>query len=145
MNALKALLARWFTRIPRRNPGQNQSGRNTTAVAISQHSESADSTHKKPESPNTVLQSNHLRTLKSGLILLLSKVEPMLEGSPFQIPFNVVNTVIDLATAVSENDDHFLALFDQVSHHVDIVNTVLPETLSAKAKTRLRVFSEFVS
>ncbi|KAK6969056.1 hypothetical protein R3P38DRAFT_804650 [Favolaschia claudopus] len=142
MKTLKALLARRSTRTPTPNRARSQSVRSTTAAAISQDSESADSTPQKR--PNTILHRNHLRTLKSGLILLLSKVEPMLEGTPFKVPFNVVNTVIDLATAVSENNDHFRALFEQVSHQVGIVNGVLPKTPSAEAKTRIRAFSEYL-
>ncbi|KAK6971757.1 hypothetical protein R3P38DRAFT_3413182 [Favolaschia claudopus] len=68
----------------------------------------------------------------------------MLEGSPFKIPFSVVNTIVDLATTVSENNDRLHALFEQVSHQVDIVNAVLPKTPSTEAKTRIRAFSEYL-
>ncbi|KAK7000280.1 hypothetical protein R3P38DRAFT_1843715 [Favolaschia claudopus] len=140
MKTLKAILARRSTRTPRPNPTQSQSARNATATAIS--ADSADSTHQKP--PSTIFAPTHLRTLKSGLILLLTKVEPMLDGSPFKIPFNVINTVIDLATTVSGNNDHLRALFEHVSQQVDTVNAVLPKTLSADGKARIRAFSEYL-
>ncbi|KAK6971684.1 hypothetical protein R3P38DRAFT_3297882 [Favolaschia claudopus] len=68
----------------------------------------------------------------------------MLEGSPFKIPFSVINTIVDLATTVSENNDHLHDLFEQVSQQVDIVNAVLPKTPSTEAKTRIRAFSEYL-
>ncbi|KAK7000222.1 hypothetical protein R3P38DRAFT_3405991 [Favolaschia claudopus] len=68
----------------------------------------------------------------------------MLEGSPFKISFSVINTIVDLATTVSENNDHLHALFEQVSQQVYIVNAVLPKTPSTEAKTRIRAFSEYL-
>ncbi|KAK6971754.1 hypothetical protein R3P38DRAFT_3141306 [Favolaschia claudopus] len=138
--ALKALLARRSTRTPRPNPAGSQSGGNSAAVAISQDPESADDTYQKP--PNTVLRPNHLKALKSGLILLLSKVEPMVEGTPAKIAFSAVNTIIDLASTVSANNDHIFALLEQVSHHVDAVSCALPETPSPEIRARINALSD---
>ncbi|KAK7000178.1 hypothetical protein R3P38DRAFT_3219058 [Favolaschia claudopus] len=105
---------------------------------------SSNSKMDAPADSDPIFLPDYLRTLKSGLILLLSKVEPILEGTPFKIPFGVVNTVIDLATTVSENDNHLHALFNQVSHQVDVVNAVLPKSPSAEAKARICAFFEYL-
>ncbi|KAJ6499568.1 hypothetical protein C8R47DRAFT_1211858 [Mycena vitilis] len=84
----------------------------------------------------------YLKTLKNGLELLLKKTEPFLEGTPFQIPFSAVNSFIDLATLVSDNNQRFKNLFLDVSQHIDDVNDALNKTTSAETKDRVRYFSE---
>ncbi|KAK7014035.1 hypothetical protein R3P38DRAFT_1456832 [Favolaschia claudopus] len=92
----------------------------------------------KPESPIP----NYLRTLRSALILLLNRVESILDGTAFKIPVSVVNTVVDLASRVSNNNDRFRALFAELTHQLDIVNTVLPQTSTAEGRDRISQFSQ---
>ncbi|KAK6971746.1 hypothetical protein R3P38DRAFT_3413180, partial [Favolaschia claudopus] len=180
MKALKDFLAPLFclfTKASKPNRARSRSRRNTTTIAISQHSESVDSTHQNhlptPEEglttpaesqsggkiaavaishdpasadsthqTSTVLRPTHLKTLQNGLILLLRKVGPMLDGTPAKIPFAAVNTVIGLATTVSENNDRIRALLEQVSHRVDTVNSAVQETPSPELGARIRALSD---
>ncbi|KAJ7627675.1 hypothetical protein DFH06DRAFT_1339185 [Mycena polygramma] len=84
----------------------------------------------------------YLKTLKSGLVLLLQKTEPFLEGTPFQIPVSVINSFIELANLVSDNDQRFKNLFLEVLQHIDDVNDALKKTTSDEAKDRVHDFSE---
>ncbi|KAJ7627682.1 hypothetical protein DFH06DRAFT_733020 [Mycena polygramma] len=64
--------------------------------------------------------------------------EPFLEGTPFQIPIGVVNSFIELANLVSDNNQRFKNLFLEVSQHIDDVNDALTKTTSDEAKNRVR-------
>ncbi|KAK6987471.1 NACHT domain-containing protein [Favolaschia claudopus] len=87
---------------------------------------------------------DHIRKLKSGLVLLLSRVESILDGTPFKIPISVVNAVVDLAQSVSDNNDDMRALLQEVSHQLEIVNSVLPDTSTSEGKDRILKFSGFL-
>ncbi|KAJ7133650.1 hypothetical protein C8R43DRAFT_1022684 [Mycena crocata] len=84
----------------------------------------------------------YLKTLKSGLVLLLQKTEPFLEGTPFQIPISVINSFIDLANVVSDNKQGFEDLFKELSNHIAIVNDALGKATSTEAKERVQKLSE---
>ncbi|KAK6964743.1 hypothetical protein R3P38DRAFT_983009 [Favolaschia claudopus] len=88
--------------------------------------------------------ADYPRALKSGLILLLNKVETMLDGSSFKIPISVVNTIVDLVERVSDNNEQFRALFEEVSRQLDIVNAVLPKNLNDECQDRIRQFSQYL-
>ncbi|KAK6964725.1 hypothetical protein R3P38DRAFT_3157048, partial [Favolaschia claudopus] len=85
---------------------------------------------------------HYLGLLKSGLILLLNRVESILNGTAFKIPISVVNTVVDLASRVSNNNDRFRVLFQEITHQLDIVNAVLPKTSTAEGRDRIFQFSQ---
>ncbi|KAK7013999.1 hypothetical protein R3P38DRAFT_3004421 [Favolaschia claudopus] len=85
---------------------------------------------------------HYLGLLKSGLILLLNRVESILDGTAFKIPISVVNTVVDLASRVSNNNDRFRVLFQEITHQLDIVNAVLPKTSTAEGRDRIFQFSQ---
>ncbi|KAK6981727.1 hypothetical protein R3P38DRAFT_2807924 [Favolaschia claudopus] len=67
-------------------------------------------------------------TLKLGLILLSKKIEPMLGGTPFRLPFTVVNTIVEVANIFQLNT----------------INAVLPNNPTQEEKEQIRQFSEFL-
>ncbi|KAJ7165547.1 hypothetical protein C8R43DRAFT_986762 [Mycena crocata] len=86
----------------------------------------------------------YLKTLKSGLVLLLAKTEPFLAGTPFKIPISVVNSFIDLATVVSDNNQALKDLFLDITQNVSDVNDALERATSAEAKDRVQKLSELL-
>ncbi|KAK7056133.1 hypothetical protein R3P38DRAFT_2850503 [Favolaschia claudopus] len=99
---------------------------------------------RNPAMESRSYMPDHIRKLKSGLVLLLSRVESILDGTPFKVPIGVVNVVVDLAQSVSDNNDDLRALFQEVSHQLEIVNSVLPDTPTSEGKDRILKFSEFL-
>ncbi|KAK6966792.1 hypothetical protein R3P38DRAFT_3414049 [Favolaschia claudopus] len=86
----------------------------------------------------------YIETLKNGFILLLKRVEPVLEGTPFRIPISLVNTIIDLAVTVSNNREDLKDTFQELSQHLDLVNNILPEAVTLEGKDRILKFYEGV-
>ncbi|KAJ7830230.1 hypothetical protein B0H14DRAFT_3464983 [Mycena olivaceomarginata] len=123
--------------------------RHTSIVMLMSHSSPAPAlpTSKAPTAGSNPAPSKiptYLRTLKSGLELLLRNTEPFLEGTPFQIPVKVINAFIELANVISDNNSDLKTLFEDVSKKVEIMNDSLEKAASAEAKDRVCNFSRLL-
>ncbi|KAF8203547.1 hypothetical protein K438DRAFT_1820351 [Mycena galopus ATCC 62051] len=87
----------------------------------------------------------YIRTLKAGFILLASKTEPLLGGTPFKIPIGVLNAFLDLAVTISDNKSAVEAQLQQLTRTIEVINKAMDTATSVDAKERARKFSEFLT
>ncbi|KAH0584862.1 hypothetical protein H2248_008140 [Termitomyces sp. 'cryptogamus'] len=60
----------------------------------------------------------------NGVELLLKKAEKSLAGTPFQVPVGIINTLIELKTAVSDNNNELDAQITRTRERLDIVKDI---------------------
>ncbi|KAK6980942.1 hypothetical protein R3P38DRAFT_3116863 [Favolaschia claudopus] len=88
--------------------------------------------------PSKVAQ--YINTLKSGFVLILKTAEPFLEGTPFQIPISVLNTVIHLISVVADNNDDFEEILNDIDRNSKVINDAISQTTDSEASVHIRKF-----
>ncbi|KAG5716196.1 hypothetical protein E4T56_gene10766 [Termitomyces sp. T112] len=71
-----------------------------------------------------ILMRDGLQLAWNGLQLLLEKAEKSLVGTPFQVPVGIINTLIELKNAVSDNNDELDAQISRTKERLDIIKDV---------------------
>ncbi|KAJ7898841.1 hypothetical protein B0H14DRAFT_3124270 [Mycena olivaceomarginata] len=77
--------------------------------------------------------SHSIQMIKHGFLLLAKNAEPLLEGTPFKIPFSILNVCLELMNTVSANNTALQRLLEQTSNRLELVNAALIGAMSENA------------
>ncbi|KAG5335803.1 hypothetical protein C0989_000290, partial [Termitomyces sp. Mn162] len=89
-----------------------------------------------------IMMRDGLQTAWKGVELLLKKAEKSLAGTPFQVPVGIVNTLIELKNAVSDNNDELRTQIERTQERLSAMEDVLSNNNDTDSKDMMRGFAE---
>ncbi|KAH0584804.1 hypothetical protein J132_01573 [Termitomyces sp. J132] len=104
---------------------------------------------KSPEDPSPArsidtgtVMKDRLQLAWNGVELLLKKAEDSLAGTPFRVPVGIVNTLIELYNAVSDNNDELKTQIVRTQERLSAMEHELAKTNDADLKDLIKGFAE---
>ncbi|KAG6867473.1 hypothetical protein C0993_002343 [Termitomyces sp. T159_Od127] len=82
-------------------------------------------------------ESSAMRVTWLGFQMLFNKAEKLLDGTPFKVPINAVNILIELGNNIKNNKDALQGLFTQTMKRLETVNQALIDIEKEDAKFRM--------
>ncbi|KAG5349359.1 hypothetical protein C0989_004400 [Termitomyces sp. Mn162] len=88
------------------------------------------------------MMKDGLQLAWNSVELLLKKAEETLAGTPFQVPVGIVNNLIELYNAVSDNNDELKTQIVRTQERLSAIEHELAKTNDTDSKDLMKGFAE---